>query len=226
MITDYLPILRESSFFRGVSDEDILALLECFHAVERTYSRGEMIMRMDEKTGDKACFVLEGNVDTIEEDFWGNETLRGRFVPGQVVGDAFMLTGRDMLPFHIVSHRRSAVLLLDFRLVLEPCKRDCERHYQLMRNLLPIFAEKVVYLLDLLRFTTKRTLRDKLLSYLSAQAAKAGSNRFTIDLDRQVVANYLVVDRSSLSAELGRMQREGLLLFKKNQFELLETDQT
>lgn len=222
MIADHLDVLRNSSFFMGIADEDILALLECFHAVERAFSRGEMIMRMDEKTNSKACFIVEGNVDTIEVDFWGNETLRGRFVPGQIVGDAFMLTGRDLLPFNLVSHRHSIVLLIDFRVVLEPCERNCERHYQLMRNLLPIFAEKVVYLLDLLRFTTKRSLREKLLSYLSAQAAKAGSNRFTIDLNRQGLANFLVVDRSSLSAELSKMQREGLIRYGKNRFELLE----
>lgn len=223
MIADHLHVLRSSPFFMGISDDNILALLKCFHATERVYSRGEMITRMDEKTNGKACFVVEGNVDTIEEDFWGNETLRGRFGPGQVVGDAFMLTGRDILPFHIMSYRRSVVLIVDFRFVLGPCKEDCERHHQLMRNLLPIFAEKVVYLLDLLRFTTKRSLREKLLSYLSAQAAKTGSNRFDIDLNRQGLANYLVVDRSALSAELGRMQREGLISYQKNHFVLHET---
>ena len=65
------------------------------------------------------------------------------------------------------------------------------------------------------------TTRDKVLSYLSAQARRQGSASFSIPFSRQQLADYLGVDRSGLSAALGRLQREGVLEFRKNRFTLL-----
>ena len=66
-----------------------------------------------------------------------------------------------------------------------------------------------------------RTTRAKLLSYLSEQAERTGSSRFSIPFSRQELADYLAVDRSAMSAELGKLRREGILSFEKNRFELL-----
>ena len=62
------------------------------------------------------------------------------------------------------------------------------------------------------------------MSYLSFQAAQRGSYAFTIPFNRQQLADYLGVDRSALSNELSKMQREGLLQVHRNYFSLKETD--
>lgn len=223
MVSDHLDTLRTSPFFAGFSDEEIMTVLTCFQATERIYQHGETVMYANERTYGKTIFIIEGNLDTVTEDFWGIETLLGRFHPGQVIADAFMIAGKDTLPFNVVSHRRSVVLIIDFGKILQPCEQNCDRHQQLLLNLVPIFAEKVVYLLDLVIFITKRSLREKLLAYLSAQAVKAGSNQFDIELDRQGLANFLAADRSALSNELSRMKREGLISYQKNHFVLHRT---
>ena len=66
-------------------------------------------------------------------------------------------------------------------------------------------------------------IRSRVMMYLSAQAAQAGSTEFSIPFDRQQLADYLNVERSALSKELGRMQREGILTFRKNHFQLHRT---
>lgn len=68
----------------------------------------------------------------------------------------------------------------------------------------------------------RRTTRDKLLSYLSAQAIQAGGPEFDIPLDRQQLADYLAVDRSAMSTALGKLRDEGVLTFQKNHFHLLQ----
>jgi CRP-like cAMP-binding protein len=68
---------------------------------------------------------------------------------------------------------------------------------------------------------TKRSTREKLLAYLAAEAQKAGSGSFTIPYNREELADYLSVDRSAMSAELGRMRDDGLIRFQKNNFTLL-----
>ncbi len=47
-----------------------------------------------------------------------------------------------------------------------------------------------------------------------------GNAHFSIPFDRQQLADYLGVDRSALSNELSKMQKDGLISFKKNEFTL------
>ena len=92
---------------------------------------------------------------------------------------------------------------------------------QLIRNLLSSMAQKNFFLNEKLSHVTQRTIRQKLLAYLSSEAARLGSRSFSIPYDRQQLADYLAVDRSALSAELSRLRRDGLLRCHKNNFTLL-----
>ena len=66
----------------------------------------------------------------------------------------------------------------------------------------------------------QKTIRDKILSYLSFYAIKQKSYEFEIPFSRQQLADYLYVDRSALSNELSKMRRDGLIEFRKNIFKL------
>lgn len=68
--------------------------------------------------------------------------------------------------------------------------------------------------------TTSKSIRGRLLSYLSYQATRQGSLQFTIPFNRQQLADYLSVDRSAMSNELSKMQKEGMLTVNRNYFVL------
>ena len=114
------------------------------------------------------------------------------------------------------------VLFLNVGKMLSQCPNSCGHHTQLIRNLLAISAQKNLQLSRRIFNTSSKSIRGRLLSYLSDQAVKNESERFDIPFNRQQLADYLGVDRSALSAELGKMQREGLLEFRKNHFHLYE----
>ena len=59
------------------------------------------------------------------------------------------------------------------------------------------------------------------MSYLNAVALQKKSNEFDIPFDRQQFADYLNLERTALSKELGKMQKDGLIRFRKNRFKLL-----
>ncbi len=82
-------------------------------------------------------------------------------------------------------------------------------------------ALKNIYFNQKAEITSKRTTREKLLSYLEQQAKINNSHSFTIPFDRQELADYLEVDRSGLSSEIGKLRKEGLLECKKSNFCLL-----
>ena len=119
-----------------------------------------------------------------------------------------------------VALEKSRILFLDMQHVLETCSSTCQYHQRLIRNLLMISARKNLQLSRRSLHTAPKSIRGKVLSYLSFQAQKQGSRSFSIPLNRQQMADYLNVDRSALSAELGRMQREGLISVRRNQFQL------
>lgn len=112
------------------------------------------------------------------------------------------------------------VLFLDIQKVLTVCSNGCEFHSKIIRNLLSSIAERTLEMTRKVEHMSQRSLRDKVLSYLSSEAVRAGSKEFTIPFNRQQLAEYLSVDRSALSAELGKMRDEGMLEFWKNQFKL------
>ena len=92
----------------------------------------------------------------------------------------------------------------------------------IMQNLFAICVRKNLILSNRIFFTTPKTVRGRLLVYLSSESAKAGCTSFTIPFDRQGLADYLNLDRSALSKELSRMKKEGILDFHKNQFILYQ----
>ena len=106
--------------------------------------------------------------------------------------------------------------------MLTVCTNACPFHSLVVQNLFYVLADKNRILMQKLSLLATRTTRAKLTSYLTAESVRAGSNSFTIPFNRQQLADYLGVDRSALSAELGKMQREGLLEFRKNHFHLYE----
>ena len=112
------------------------------------------------------------------------------------------------------------VLMLDVQRIINVCSKTCERHALLIRNLLAVIARKNIGLSQRARHTAPKTIRGKVLAYLSSQASTQGSRTFDIPFDRQQLADYLCVDRSALSAELGRMKREGIIDVRKNRFVL------
>ena len=110
--------------------------------------------------------------------------------------------------------------------ITQTCSSACEFHNRVVLNLLRVMAAKNLQLNQKLEITSRRTTREKLLAYLLAQAKREGSDAFTIPFDRQGLADYLGVDRSALSAEIGKLRREGVIESERSAFRLLNAGET
>lgn len=158
------------------------------------------------------------------DDVWGNKSILSSVGPGQVFAETYACLPDEPLMVSVTAAEDTAVLFLHAPHMLAPCTQTCTCHAQLIRNLLFVSARKNLELSRRAFHTAPKTIRGRLLSYLSMQAIHAGSDSFSIPFDRQQLADYLGVDRNALSAELGRMRREGLLDFRKNWFHLRRPD--
>ena len=163
----------------------------------------------------------EGSVNIVVNFYWGNSNIFGHIGRGEIFAENYAaIPGKELL-CDVVVAENAKVILLDLRCLLSSCEKNCMFHNRLIQNLVRISAMKSLNLSSRMMHTAPKSIRERLLSYLSEQAAEHGNPHFMIPFSRQQLADYLSVDRSALSNELSRMQKDGLIAFKKNEFTLL-----
>ena len=217
---DRSGFLTRTSLFSGSSPEEISAMLGCLDAHERRYAQGARIHRMGDviKT---VGLVLEGSVRIENVDVWGNVSVVGVRKPGGMFGEAYAAVPDEPLLVDVVAAEDCAVMFLNLSKVLSTCSHACVNHARASRNMTTIIARQSLALSRRVFHVAPKTIRGKVLAYLSDEAERAGSREFDIPFDRQQLADYLGVDRSALSAELSRMQKAGILTTRRKHFELL-----
>lgn len=215
--------LSKTTLFCGAPPEEIGTMLECLGAEQRHFSKGEVIYHAG-NTVQSVGMVLAGSVYIENDDIWGNRSILDSVGPGQVFAETYACIPGEPLMVSAVAAENSEILFLNTGRLLRTCPRACVHHSRLVQNLLTISSQKNLNLSRRIMHTSSKSIRGRLLSYLSFQATRQGSYDFTIPFNRQQLADYLSVDRSAMSNELGKMQREGLLVTDKNHFCLKEAD--
>lgn len=216
----YLGLLSSTALFDGIEQENISSMLGCLSARKLSFRRGESLFM----EGDRAGFVglvLEGEVQILRDDFYGKTSLMDVAGVGQLFAEVFACTGAETMPVSAYARTDCTVLTMDCRRIMTLCSNSCVFHNQIIKNLLKAVAEKTLGLSRKIRIMSQRSTKEKLLAYLSEQAKLCGSASFDISLDRQSLADYLGVERSAMSAELGKLRKEGLLECSGRHFRLL-----
>ena len=209
--------LCQTPLFRGISPEDTAALLKDLGTQARRYAKGAVILRAGDPVRSLGL-VLSGSVLIARDDFWGSTTVLARVEPGQIFAETYACTPGEPLMVRVSAADPAEILFVRMDRILSGAAGASQD--TLVRNLLTLLAQKNLMLSRKIFHTAPKTIRGRVLSYLSEQAVRAGSRRFAIPFDRQQLADYLGVDRSALSHELGKLQKEGLLRVEKNRFEL------
>lgn len=217
----YLEILALCPLFDGISPQNISAMASCLGTRYVRFAKGKVIFA----EGDPARqmgLLLSGSAQIVKEDFYGKRTIVARIEPAEMFGESFACAQLAAIPVSVVAAEDSEVLLMDCQRLLTVCSNSCEFHNRLIFNLLKVVATKNLMFNQKIEITSKRTTREKLMTYLNLQAKQHGSNSFTIPYDRQELADYLEVDRSGLSAEISKLRREGVLTSDRTHFTLLK----
>ena len=216
---DHVEFLAGTKLFEGSSPDEIKAMLECLDARERRFKEGARIHRMGDaiKT---AGLVLEGCVRIENVDVWGNVNVLGTMEAGDLFGVAYAAVPDEPLMVDVVAAKDSRVLFVKLSKVLTTCPRACPHHTRVSANMTAIIARRNIALSRRILHVAPKTIRGKVLAYLSDEAERAGSREFDIPFNRQRLADYLGVDRSALSAELSRMQNAGLIETHRSHFVL------
>lgn len=216
----YLNLLKTTRLFEGVEEERLLSLLECLRA--RTVSLGdEQPAIAAGERPDRVGIVLEGRVHIVREDSDGNRVLLASLDPGEMFGEALAGAGVSESPVSAVAVGGTEVLLFPFYRTVERCENGCEFHTRLIHNMLGIISRKNLGLQHRIEIISKKSIRERVMTFLREQSADSGADEFEIPFNREQLADYLCTDRSALSRELGRLAKYGEISFRKNKFKLL-----
>ncbi|MEE8807836.1 MAG: Crp/Fnr family transcriptional regulator [Lactimicrobium sp.] len=214
-------LLSNTNLFHGINEDEIKHLLVCLGAHEQSYDKNETILRAG-STVQEIGLVESGSVNIIVNFYWGTSRIFGHASQGEIFAENYAaIPGKELL-CDVVAAQPSTILFLNLNKLLTTCQKGCAFHNRLIHNLLSIQARKCLNMSLRMMHTAPKSLREKLLSYLSEQAMVHGSTHFSIPYDRQQLADYLGVDRSAMSAELSRMKKDGLISCHKNEFILHE----
>lgn len=211
--------LATTQLFHGSSPQEIKAMLGCLAARERHYKAGARIHRMGDVIT-TAGVVLEGSVRIESVDRWGNVSVLGVKTAGEMFGEAYAAVPDEPLMVDVVAAEDTAVLFLNLAKMLTTCTHACPHHARVSASVTAIIARQSLNLSRRILHVAPKTIRGKVLAYLSDIAERTGENEFDIPFDRQQLADYLGVDRSALSAELSRMQKAGLIKTRRSHFVL------
>lgn len=214
-----ISLLTKTLLFRGATETEVTAMLNCLGSYTKKYTKGELIYRAGE-TVEHMGMVLSGSVHIAHNDVWGNKSILSHVDVGQIFAETYACIPGEPLMVTVIAADKTEVLFLNAARLLQTCPNSCVYHNRLINNLLQISAQKNLTLSRRMLHTSSKSIRGRLLSYFSQESLRHGDFQFTIPFNRQQLADYLGVDRSALSNELSKMRRDGILIYEKNTFTL------
>ena len=213
----YLKFLAKTQLFSNIKETEIKVALNCISYKVEKYSNNQSIFNEGDIIS-KIGMVISGSLQIIQDDFFGNRSIIMQVSPGNLFGEVFAFSENSPLNVSVIAAEESEIIYFDFKKMITVCQSACGFYNRLIRNLLNIVAQKNIFITRKLQYLSKRTIRDKVITYLSDEYKKQGKQAFTIPFNRQQLADYLLVDRSTLSNELSKMFKEGILDYHKNNF--------
>ena len=212
--------LQKTMLFQGMTEAEVTEAIQILQAHEKRYKKGEILLIAGSVT-EQMGLVLEGSVTIESNDAWGNRTIISHVGKGQVFAETYALLYHEPMLVDVTASEDCRILFLRSGRI-QSLKSNLEPWaLKYVTNLLTISMHKNLILSGRSFHTAPKTIRGRVMAYLNSVSLQRHSREFDIPFDRQQLADYLNLERSALSKELGKMQRDGLISCRKHHFVIL-----
>lgn len=209
--------IQKNPLFKGIHKEDFESMFSCMQGKIKQYQKGEIIQLAGNPV--KTIGILSfGSVQILRENEDGKQNLMAELKEGELFGEVFACAGVLHSPVTVQAVQDCEILHMNYRKIITSCSSSCRFHQQLIENMLTLVAQKNLMLNQKIEILSKRTIRERILFYFNLE--RQDSACFQIPFNQEELASYLCVDRSALSSELSKMQKEGLIDYTRNHFQI------
>jgi len=211
--------VNKQKIFQDLTEKDFEELLSTECMTTKSYRKGSAVWNQGDKIH-SIGIIRSGGVNIESIDVWGNRSILSHCGAGEVFGESYAMANKPLM-IDVICTEKTELFFLDIKKAFNDGKLSSGLSSKLYKNLMMISVEKNLMLSARIFHTQPKTIRERVMSYLSDVSITAGSKDFDIPFDRQSLADYLNLDRSALSKELGKMQDDGIIACRKNHFTLL-----
>ena len=216
-------LFNQCPIFDGLNQEEYRDMMRVCCSRRAVFKKGDVIFCSGTVTREFGI-VEEGSVNIERCDLWGNRMILHNIGENQIFGETYAFSGSPMMA-DVTAAAHCKIVFLNVNMLLNSSETEKSWYPKAVYNLMVISSNKNLQWSERMLCITSKSIRGRVMNYLSAQAVKTGSRNITVPFDRQQMADYLNVERSALSKELGKMRCEGLIDFSKNNFRLLNINE-
>lgn len=182
------------------------------------FSKGEVILSLTENP-ERCGVIVKGraHISTVDES--GAYTVLEYLSEGSSFSMSYTLLPKNVSCF-VTADTDCTVRFINTAKVLGGCSGNCGHHEAVMKDLCLMSAEHARAQSARIDVLSRRSLREKLLAYLTQQEDEQGKTEITIPLSLTALAEYLCVDRSAMMREIGKMNSEGIIASRGRTFAL------
>lgn len=217
---DFLNDFKRLSIFSDVAENDILAMAHCFNIRIKYFSKNSIIINSSQSLND-VILIVKGGVNVENWTSSGDISIVMKLRDGDLYALEGAFGQEEKYSDELKATEKTCVAFLSKHRLLSPCENRCKRHIQLIRKLMAVVANKNFQLLEKISILSKKTIREKVLTYLYLQSGQDSSKYFEIPFNKTELAGFLAVDRSALSSELNNLKKEGVIDFDKKRYKIL-----
>ena len=219
----YLPIFQQCALFQGMSDQDILSITHCMNITPRSYPADSYLLFLND-TVNSVGIILDGEVEVVKETMAGSRHIIAILQPSDIFGEGVVCTSDRKSPVSVKTRTSAYICFIPFENIVHTCTSSCGYHTQLIRNMMMILGEKNMLLNRKIDLLTLKGMREKLATYLLMVSEQRKSHQFNLPFNRNELAEFLNVSRTSMSRELSRMKEDGLIDYHLNRVKILDMD--
>lgn len=222
-MNDYIDILIKCALFKNIKEQDLEHLLQCLNAYTKNYKSDEYVFFV----GNEVKYIgviLSGTIEIIKENQAGSVHIMAFLGPSHIFAEGIVCTAARISPVTIRVKEDSKILFIPYERITRSCGNSCNFHIQLIQNMMMILGEKNFNLNTKIELLTLKGMREKISSFLLNESSIHNSLTFQIIPNRNELAEYLNVSRTSMCRELAKMKEEKILDYYQNSFKLMNVD--
>jgi CRP-like cAMP-binding protein len=202
--------LEKVSLFHDVTKQELQNILHNIPYAVTDYKKGEIVIitgQYLDRIAILLCGVLSNKSTTIE----GKEYINRIYEPDDIIGLAICSTFKKTAADTIIATEKSSLLWMDYEKLINIDIHGSALNKKIHYNIESDLAEEIFHKDALYKILTKKTVREKILTYLSIVAEKRGSNQININMNQTELANFINVSRQTLSLEMSKLRKEGMI---------------